>query len=85
MEFGQALDLMRAGRRVSRKGWNGKGMWVCLVPLEVAERATRMFGYEAELCIMMKTANNTLQLGWLASQADLFAYDWQVEPEDRCG
>lgn len=28
MTFGQAIEAMKAGQRVSRAGWNGKGMWI---------------------------------------------------------
>lgn len=32
MNFGQALECLRAGQRVERAGWNGKGMWLYFVP-----------------------------------------------------
>ena len=32
MDFGQALEELKQGRRVARKGWNGKGMFLFLVP-----------------------------------------------------
>lgn len=31
IDFGAALDLLKAGWRVARTGWNGKGMWLVLV------------------------------------------------------
>jgi len=31
MTFGDAIHLLKQGRRVARKGWNGKGMWVVLM------------------------------------------------------
>lgn len=31
MNFGEALELLKHGGIVSRKGWNGKGMYVYLV------------------------------------------------------
>ncbi len=31
LNFGQALELLKAGRKVARKGWNGKGMWIALM------------------------------------------------------
>ncbi len=30
MDFGEALKALKAGKKISRKGWNGKGMWLCL-------------------------------------------------------
>lgn len=32
MNFGEALAELKAGNKVSRSGWNGKGMWLYLVP-----------------------------------------------------
>jgi len=32
MNFGQAIEALKAGKRVSRTGWNGKGMFIILVP-----------------------------------------------------
>lgn len=32
MNFGQALESLKIGKKVSREGWNGKGMWLYLVP-----------------------------------------------------
>lgn len=31
LTFGEALELLKAGERVARAGWNGKGMWLRLV------------------------------------------------------
>jgi hypothetical protein len=63
--FGAAIELMKAGQRVWRKGWNGKGMWLYL---------TTFPGFDP--CIVMHTAGGTEQPGWLASQADMLANDW---------
>jgi hypothetical protein len=32
MDFGDAIRALKHGRRVARRGWNGKGMWVVLMP-----------------------------------------------------
>jgi hypothetical protein len=74
MNFGQALEALKEGKRVSRTGWNGKGMWLCLIPAGNA-----MFkGFDMQDCIGMKTADNNMQPGWLASQADMLADDWGI-------
>lgn len=31
MNFGQALEALKAGKRVARVGWNGNGMWLRLL------------------------------------------------------
>lgn len=32
MSFGLAIEAMKSGKAVARSGWNGKGMFVCLMP-----------------------------------------------------
>lgn len=81
--FSVALDLIKQGKRVAREGWNGKGMFVFLVP-----GSTFTVNREPLLSIMgegtqvqyhghidMKTAQGYV-VPWLASQADLLAEDW---------
>lgn len=89
MNFGHALQCLRDGKRVSRQGWNGKGMWLTLspggmIPAEKfwaqhnAEFATGQGGLAEVLpYITMKTADNKI-VPWLASQTDLLANDWGV-------
>ena len=74
MNFGDALKALKSGSKVQRTGWNGKGMWLTLIPAGNA-----MFkGFPMQDCIGMKTATNDMQPGWLASQTDMLAEDWQV-------
>lgn len=68
MNFGNALDVLRAGGRVSRPGWNGKNMWLRIQYPETSSKMTLPYIY-------MKTADNNL-VPWLASQTDLLAEDW---------
>lgn len=75
MDFGQALAELKNGYRVARKGWNGAGMHIFLEEdFRVLDQETVVF----EPCIVMFTAQGKYQPGWLASQADLLAEDWQV-------
>lgn len=80
MNFGQAIEFLKAGQRVARAGWNGKGMWVVLMP--GAPGREWSWGVEGETapCLGMKTATGVLQPGWLASQADMLAEDWEALP-----
>lgn len=84
MSFGYALRRLRAGKRLTRKGWNGNGMFIYYVPFgeyfpstKVAEKyCTDDFGkvpYRAY--IAMKTIDNTV-VPWVASQTDILADDW---------
>lgn len=76
MDFSKALKKLRKGHRVTRPGWNGKGMWLALIE---SWRPLPMVGlsYDTPCApfIAMKTADNKL-VPWLASQTDLLADDW---------
>jgi len=87
MNFGQAIEALKSGRKVARDGWNGKGMWLCympgfLLPEALVNGRTRAFVPSGDLSIggyvTMWTAQGTWQPGWLPSQADLFAEDWTI-------
>lgn len=91
MSFSWALIQMKYGLKVRRTGWNGKGMWVCLgkgqtsLPAEKFWNVhTRAFaeanGGFADVLpyIIMKTADNKVLMGWLASQTDMLAEDWDL-------
>jgi len=72
-DIGGAVELLRAGQRVARAGWNGKGMW-----LEYADDAR--FGPN-EVLLLPFIVMRTVQGGfvpWLASQTDILAEDWIV-------
>lgn len=87
-DFGQAIKELKTGSRVARAGWNGKGMWLALMPslyldkALVNDRTKKFIGNETDLdCqpyIVMWTAAKQWQPGWLASQADILAEDWIV-------
>ena len=32
MNFGQAIEAAKEGKKIQRQGWNGKDMWVVLMP-----------------------------------------------------
>ena len=68
MNFGDAIDVMHAGDRVARAGWNGRGMWLAIQEPDEHSKMTQPYIY-------MKTAQGDL-IPWLASQADMLANDW---------
>ena len=70
MDFGEAIHNLKAGKRVARKGWNGKGMWL---ELQVPDAHSKM----SLPYIYLKTADNNL-VPWLASQTDMLAEDWEA-------
>lgn len=93
LTFGDALKALKAGYRVAREGWNGKGMWLSLsgVPGGTRIDADKFWSPHNEAfarenggaatvlpCITMKTATGEILMGWLASQTDMLAEDWMV-------
>ena len=88
MSFGGALAALKDGRRVARNGWNGKGMWLYLVKANALQDALK-YGFGEYIgepvvtsSIAMKTADNKIVIGWLASQTDMLADDWVVLDEE---
>ena len=85
MDFGMALNELKIGNKVSRSGWNGKGMFLFLVPGSTFEvnRAPLLGIYPAGTVINycphidMRTADEKV-VPWLASQTDMLASDWEV-------
>lgn len=85
MTFGQAIEVLKTGGTVARKGWNGKGMFVYMVPpasypvqtgAAVAHfGAGSMVPYAAYLAI--KTVDGTVST-WAPSVGDCLAEDWVV-------
>ena len=85
LSFGHAIVALKAGLRVSRAGWNGKGMFLFLVPGSVftvnREPLLSVLGEGTEVDyhahIDMRTATGQI-VPWLASQTDVLADDWQI-------
>jgi hypothetical protein len=92
MNFGLAIEAMKKGYFVARKGWNGKGMFVYLVngatvPIEnlrgncaKAVEFAKIPHPSLNICghIDMKSADGSIVVGWLASQTDMLADDWTI-------
>lgn len=78
MNFGQALEALKHGKRVSREGWNGKGMHIFLVWSNDWDYnfATSEWGAIKSDFIAMHTADGHV-VPWLASQTDMLAEDWE--------
>jgi hypothetical protein len=72
MDFGRALDALRAGHRVTRAGWNGAGMWVHMQVPDEHSKMRRPYLY-------MRPVGGDL-VPWVASQSDLLAEDWTLAP-----
>ena len=82
MNFGKAIDLLKKGKKVSRKGWNGKNQYI--------ELATNISYKNADgeiININHKTIGNKaiafvgtsgIQIGWLASKSDMLSDEWEL-------
>lgn len=80
LNFGHAIESLKDGKRVARQGWNGKGMWLCLVQdwdMPDSKLANLIDDLETLPWIGMKTADNKF-VPWLASQTDVLAEDWTI-------
>ena len=72
-DFSDALNELKNGGRIRRRGWNGKGMWIALQTPDANSKMTLPYIY-------MSTAQGDL-VPWLASQTDLLSEDWEVASE----
>lgn len=89
-DFGWAIRLLKNGKRVARAGWNGKGMYLWLLPAATVKAEwcrephlkamAEANGGEIEALgsIRMMTADKKVLTGWLASQTDILAEDWET-------
>lgn len=85
LSFSHALNAMKDGHKVARRGWNGKGMFVFLtegrnVPNNKERSFAHFDGETVKLAshIDMKAADGSYVSGWLASQSDMLSDDWYI-------
>lgn len=76
-KFGEAIEALKKGHKVAREGWNGKGMYLFLAHGEDIQSCTGIHEKCVDV-ICMKTAQDTVVFGWLASQTDMLAEDWVI-------
>lgn len=82
LSFGKAIEAMKLGHKCSRAGWNGKKQYIELATCisyknahgEVVNAEHNAIGNHAVAFV----GTSGVQLGWLASQADMLAEDWQI-------
>lgn len=91
LNFGDALHYLKLGKKVARAGWNGKGMWLIMVPGTIDAKLNDGTPYQraldSNICeilphIDMWTVNakgrRAMLQGWMASQTDMLSEDWLV-------
>jgi hypothetical protein len=70
MNFGQAIEALKTGSKVSRSGWNGKGMWLAL---QVPDANSKM----GHPYVYMSDVNGKL-FPWNPNNLDVLAEDWGI-------
>jgi hypothetical protein len=80
MNFGQALEALKAGKKVARSGWNGKGMWILMQSPDAHSKMTHPYLYIEYPGGPHANPNypNGSRIPWLASQTDILGEDWLI-------
>ena len=79
MNFGEALQALKAGKKAARKGWNGKGIYIEMQFPDEHSKMTLPYIYIVTNGLV--TDNSYAPKGvvpWLASQTDMLAEDWII-------
>lgn len=82
MNFGEAINEMKTGKRAKRRGWNGKNQYIELASGisytntkgEIINCNHDSIGNQAVAFV----GTSGVQIGWLASQADMLSNDWEL-------
>jgi hypothetical protein len=90
MIFGEAIEALKEGKRVARKGWNGKGIFLFITDDAKGYERVPKFEPTREVLIAPFIAIDTTGLQtdnphapksvvpWIASQTDMLAEDWMI-------
>lgn len=85
LDFGQAIQLLKQGKKLQREGWNGKKQYIELATNISYKDTNGVIVNPRHDAIGNKAiafaGTSGVQLGWLASQADMLAEDWKVVTE----
>ena len=83
MNFGDALEVLKVGGTAKRKGWNGKEQYIHIVKnLSYIEPSGHVVNPKHETygnAAIAFVGTQGTQIGWLASQADMLAEDWEAK------
>ena len=78
-DFGWALGMMRHGRKVRRRGWNGEGIFIQLQLPDKHNKMTSPYIYIDTTGLQSDNADAPRScVPWLASQTDMLAKDWEL-------
>lgn len=79
MNFGQAIQELKKGKKLKRKGWNGKGIFIELQMPDNYSKMSHPYVYidTSGLCTDNPYAPKN-RVPWLPSQTDMLSEDWEV-------
>lgn len=87
LDFGKVIQLLKKGKKLQRKGWNGKNQYIELATnISYKNNEDETINAEHEAIgnrAIAFVGTSGVQLGWLASQADMLAEDWQIAIEEQ--
>ena len=79
MNFGEALEALKKGLHLARKGWNGKGIFIALQVPDAHSKMTHPYIYIDTTGLQTTNPDAPKScVPWLASQTDMLAEDWQT-------
>lgn len=82
MDFAMAITELKEGRRCAREGWNGKGQYIELAKnisyINPDGRGVNADHRNIGSMAIAFVGTSGVQVGWLASQADMLAEDWKI-------
>ena len=82
MSFGLAIEAVKAGHKIQREGWNGKGQYVelatCISYKNASSEVVNVNHDAIGNAALAFVGTSGVQIGWLASQADMLADDWRI-------
>ncbi len=70
MNFGQAIEALKMGAKVSRSGWNGKGMWLALQVPDANSKMGHPYAYMSDVSGVL--------FPWNPNNLDILAEDWGI-------
>jgi hypothetical protein len=83
MNFGQALEDLKIGAKVARKGWNGKGIFIELQVPDEHSKMTHPYIFIDTTGLQTENPDAPKsRVPWLASQTDMLAEDWVIVLND---
>ena len=77
--FEMAIQYLKNGHRLARKGWNGKGIFIELQRPDEYSKMTHPYIFIDTTGLESNNPDAPRdRVPWLASQTDMLAEDWQV-------